>query len=82
MPTLVFGFHGLRYDVFDHLRGVEILEGKQDLSTRLEALLHDEVLYADRVRALAAEGKTLSPFDGHCLERILDLITESDTYGA
>ncbi|MBI5523552.1 MAG: hypothetical protein HY910_13060 [Desulfarculus sp.] len=74
VPTLVFAFHGLSYDFFDHLRGVRVLPQREDLAPDLRRLLRDPAYHQETVRALAASARGLSPFDGLCTQRILEAI--------
>lgn len=78
VPTLVFAFHGLSYDFYDHLRGVSILPRREDLAPALRRLLGDPGHHQATTQALAASARGLSPFDGRCTQRILQAILPED----
>ena len=74
IPSIVFDFYGLNYTMYDYLTGTKIINKKIELSGELENLIKDEKYYAHMAAEQQKFSGYISPFDGKCMERIVDVI--------
>ena len=81
IPSIVFDFYGLNYTMYDYLTGTRIINKKNELPGELEKLIKDENYYADMAAEQKKFSNYISPFDGKCMERIVDVILCSGVEG-
>lgn len=74
VPTLIYAFHGFTYSMFDHLGGVRVHIDRQEFSQALGRLTRDGEWRGLLAREAEGSARRLSPFDGHCQERILRVL--------
>jgi len=74
IPAIVFDFYSLNYTMYDFLSGVQIINKKENLFPALKKLIDDEIYYNDMVNNQNRLAPYLSPFDGMCVERVIDAV--------
>jgi len=74
IPTLIFAFHGFRFNMFDHLKGVHILDHIEELVPEVNRLITDNEYYESLARHQRRSLEHLSIFDGGCKARMTDII--------
>ena len=74
IPSIVFDFYGFNYTMYDYLTGTRIINKKTELPGELEKLIKDEHYYAHMVSEQKRFSNYISPFDGKCMKRIVDVI--------
>lgn len=74
IPSIVFDFYGFNYTSYDYLTGTKIINSKNELYSGLERLLKDESYYVHMTAEQKKFSGYISPFDGKCMERIVDVI--------
>lgn len=80
VPTIVFDYYDLNYDVYDDLEGVVITNDQQLLSSILDHIQSD-VGYLEKLsKSHAEKASKLSPFDGKCMIRVVRACCHPDEY--
>ena len=79
IPAVVFDFYNFNYSIYDYLKGVHIINKKKDLKPELDSLISNSEYYARMSAAQAKMAGYLSPFDGKCMERIVNFILKTGT---
>ena len=74
IPSIVFDFYGFNYTMYDYLTGTRIINKKTELPGELEKVIKDESYYAHMTAEQKKFSGYISPFDGKCMERIVDVI--------
>jgi hypothetical protein len=74
IPTVLFDFYGFNYAMYDFLKGVKVVTDKMALTPYLRRLLLDREYYLEMSMEQKKMAVRISPFDGRCMERILDVI--------
>ena len=80
IPSIVFDFYGLNYTMYDYLTGTKIINKKTELPGELDKLINDENYYANMAAEQQKFSGYISPFDGKCMERIVDVILGTGGY--
>jgi len=73
IPTIILDFYDYNERIYQELRGVLLVDKGEFLSS-LEELLNDQYMYDRMVKANSEQANLYSPFDGKCVERIVDII--------
>lgn len=77
IPSIVFDFYGFNYTMYDYLIGTTIINKKNELPIELEKLIKDKNYYDDMAAEQRRFSGYISPFDGKCMERIVNVILRS-----
>lgn len=77
IPTIAFDFYGFNYDIYYNLEGVIVVTKKEKLSSTLANLLSSSGHHSSLIQSFDENIESLSPFDGKCIERIVDICCES-----
>lgn len=74
IPSIVFDFYGFNYNVYNFLNGVRVINKKKELKTVLDKLIVDKEFYHKMSLEQKKMAPYISPFDGKCMKRIVDVI--------
>lgn len=77
IPSIVFDFYGFNYTTYDYLRGTKVINQKKNLKSGLNNLIQDEKYYCKMSLEQAEKASYISPFDGRCMERIVNILLQS-----
>jgi len=73
VPIVIADWYGLNYSIYDWIKGMEIVIKKDDLLDVLQGLTTSESTILETMRDSHRRQKHLvSPFDGECMDRILN----------
>jgi len=78
IPSIVFDFYGLNYDMYDNYDGIVLVKKKPDLEDFLVKIQNDEIYSQQLSLAHRKNVAELSPFDGKCTERIVKACCDLD----
>ena len=76
IPSIVFDFYGFNYTTYDYLTGIKIINKKTELYGELDKLIKDENYYAHMSAEQKRFSDYISPFDGRCMERIVNILLQ------
>lgn len=71
IPTVVFDFYNIDYDMYDEYKGVVIVNNKKELSRILNEIKCNKIYYEKLRKGHRRKAKVLSPFDGKCMSRVV-----------
>ncbi|MCA1987554.1 MAG: hypothetical protein LDL07_00190 [Desulfarculus sp.] len=74
VPALVFDFYKIDFRLFDDLPGVVTVTEREALAPEVKRILGDQRYWEALRQAQDQSAPRLSPFDGHCSERILQAL--------
>lgn len=75
IPTIVFDFYSLGYNMYDNYNGVVIINNRSKLLSTINRIQNDGNYYEFLRLGHMERAKYLSPFDGKCTQRIIYEIT-------
>jgi hypothetical protein len=74
IPSVIWPWFGVDYDVFDPFSGIKVVKKKDQLSISYQQLISDENLFSGMALEQRRQADRFSPFDGRCMERIIEVI--------
>jgi hypothetical protein len=74
IPSVIWPWFGVDYDVYDPFPGIRVVRRKDQLNAAYQQLLHDDDLFGRMALEQSRQADRLSPFDGRCMERIVEAI--------
>jgi hypothetical protein len=74
IPTIVFDFYGFNFSMYDLLDGVRVINERKKLRPEFNKLLLDKEYYCKLSMGQEKMTAYVSPFDGKCMDRIVDVI--------
>jgi hypothetical protein len=77
IPAIVVDFYNFDCTRYDFLKGVKVVKRKDELQPLIKRFVSDTMYYNLMVQEQLRQTKSLSPFDGKCTKRILDVILHS-----
>jgi hypothetical protein len=81
IPTVLFDFYGFNYPMYGFLKGVKVVTDKMVFAPYLRRLLLDREYYLEMSMEQKKMAARISPFDGRCMERILDVVLRDRSLG-
>jgi len=75
VPSILMNFFKLDDFIFRQFEGITIIEDKKDLKSSIDKILSNKEYYHQLKLAQESHIRDVSPFDGHCLDRIHKVLT-------
>ncbi len=74
IPTIVFDFYDLNYNVYNWAKSLTVINNKSKFEDYLKKMVGDDELLAARKKQAKDDALMISPFDGNCTSRIIKQI--------
>jgi len=76
IPTIVFDFYDLNYDVYNWAKSLAVIDEKSKFEDYLKRMVGDDKALARKKKQATDDALMISPFDGNCTGRIIEQILD------